>query len=118
MFDHDRGASSEPLTPNLTPVEPSPAADGRAGHDPPTTFAAGADRPPRPRPDARGGARRGAAAIVAAAVAVRGRSRPAVRRRSSLARSAAGCRPRPGAGAPAGVTTASGTSGHRHPRRT
>ena len=106
MYDHDRGASFEPLTPNPQPSVAS-AADGTDTTRTSTFYAAPSPGPaPAPRLRSRSG---GAAAIVVAAVL------SAVLAAGGTAALVAGplrtAQATPAsAGAPAGVTTATGTN--------
>ena len=106
MYDHDRGASFEPLTPNPQPSVP-PAADGPADTTLTTTFSPTPAPAPARRARPRSG---GAAAIVVAAVlsAVLAAGGTAALVAGPLRTSQA--TPAASAGAPAGVTTATGTN--------
>jgi S1-C subfamily serine protease len=108
MYEHDRGASFEPLTPNQPPGVP-PAADSTTDTTLTTTFSAAPA--PGPAPTRRAPSRSGgAAAIVVAAVL------SAVLAAGGTAALVAGplrtaqATPAASAGAPAGVTTATGTN--------
>jgi serine protease Do len=106
MYDHDRGASFEPLTPNPQQSVP-PAADGPADTTLTTTFSPAPAPAPARRARPRSG---GAVAIVVAALlsAVLAAGGTAALVAGPLRTSQA--TPAASAGAPAGVTTATGTN--------
>jgi putative serine protease PepD len=105
MYDHDRGASFEPLTPNPQPTVP-PAADRSADTTLTTTFSAPSPAP-GPRRRSRSG---GTAAILGAALL------SAILAAGGTAALVAGplrtvqATPGTSAGAPVGVTTATGAN--------
>jgi S1-C subfamily serine protease len=107
MYDHDRGASFEPLTPNPQPTIP-PVADASPETTLTTTFSAPSPAPaPAPRRRSRSG---GTSAILGAALL------SAILAAGGTAALVAGplrtaqATPAASAGAPAGVTTATGAN--------